>query len=94
MITLLIDKPVPVVVFDSWISPEEVPQNQRLLRSTIEKAKSYQALSFEAGDAHYGEKLAAITLLRDGGSWPDEQLPMPGRRRHMRLRRLAQELIG
>src|SRR5271170_3371593 len=37
------------------------------------------------------EKRAGCAMLRDGGSWTDEQLPLSGDPRDLRLRRYAQE---
>lgn len=34
---------------------------------------------------------AGNAFFRDGGGGPDEQISMPGRPRHLRLRRLTQE---
>ncbi|KAE9369679.1 hypothetical protein N431DRAFT_443310 [Stipitochalara longipes BDJ] len=39
-------------------STEGLPQHQRLLGDLLNKAKPRKALSFAAGDAHYGERLA------------------------------------
>jgi ubiquitin-protein ligase len=39
---------------------QELPQHQRLLSDLIGKAKPRKPLSFAAGDAHYGERLASI----------------------------------
>ena len=55
-----IDTQFPLLAPDSWISPEAVPQNQRVLRNAIENAKPRQGFSFKAGDDHYGEKLEGI----------------------------------
>jgi ubiquitin-protein ligase len=43
--------------------PEEVPQNQRLLSELIQNAEAPKHLSFEAGDAHYGESLKTIKIM-------------------------------
>ena len=51
---------IPATTFDSWSPPEGLPQNRRLLSGVIEKAIPRQPLSFAAGDAHYGERLATI----------------------------------
>ena len=55
-----INQSIPVITSDSWTPPEGLPQNRRLLSGVIEKAKPRLPLSFTAGDAHYGERLAII----------------------------------
>lgn len=51
---------IPKFKLDSGDLEEGLPQNQRLMHPLIERAKPRQPLSFAAGDAHYGEKLATI----------------------------------
>jgi ubiquitin-protein ligase len=55
-----INQSTQVITFDSWTPPEGLPQNRRLLSGVIKKAKPRPPLSFAAGDAHYGERLATI----------------------------------
>jgi ubiquitin-protein ligase len=42
------------------LSTEGLPQHQRLISDLLSKAKPRKPLSFAAGDAHYGERLASI----------------------------------
>jgi hypothetical protein len=52
------------------VIPQGLPQNQRLLVDLIGKAKPRKPLSFAVGDAHYGERLAAIKT-EDETYWLD-----------------------
>jgi ubiquitin-protein ligase len=40
-----------------FLEPQDVPQNQRLVGDLLQNAGLHKPLSFEAGDAHYGECL-------------------------------------
>ncbi|KAN0101979.1 Prion-inhibition and propagation domain containing protein [Hyaloscypha variabilis] len=52
------------------LSTQGLPQHQRLLSDLLNKAKPRQPLSFAAGDAHYGERLAPIKN-QDENYWLD-----------------------
>jgi len=57
-----------------------LPQHQRLLTDLISKAKPRKPLSFAAGDAHYGKRLASIKT-EDEQYWLDHSVNILGQAR-------------
>ncbi|KAH6688812.1 prion-inhibition and propagation-domain-containing protein [Leptodontidium sp. MPI-SDFR-AT-0119] len=53
---------------DTSIQLEDLPQHQRLVRELLKKSQQTTSLSFTAGDAAYGERLASIKK-EDESTW-------------------------
>ena len=64
------------VALDS-LSTQGLPQHRRLLSDLLNKAKPRRPLSFAAGDAHYGERLAPIKS-QDENYWLANSIRMLG----------------